>query len=345
MAELPANHGKHGNPADAVDSASPANSTTPQHMAVALARLRIRHLQMLDALRRLGSLRRAAVELGITQSAAVSLIDDMEFAFGVALVVRDRSGTTLTQLALAIAARARVAVEEVTRARELVLRTGQTGGRLRVGASPYLISALVPGMVALLQEQLPGTAIEIREGTLDELVAHLVNGELDAVLGSVDRAAVLSSLVKLEATFLSSEPMCVVAGKGHPLFGRKNATLDEVLAGPWVLPHSSSHIREILDSGVFDVGRPPVAPLVECRGILNLLGIASATKALTVAPQSEIARRTWRGRITQVSSPLRLAAPPYAFVNRRYEQQVPDVLALRHCALAVARDLFGGSPP
>jgi molybdate transport repressor ModE-like protein len=312
----------------------------PQRMTVAISRLRIRHLQMLDALERLGSLRRAAVELGVTQPAAIALVNDMEYAFGAPLVVRDRSGTTLTQPALALAARARVAVEEITRAKEQIQRTAQPGARLRLGASPYLISALIPGMVALLQEQLPGVAIEIHEGTLDELVADLARGELDAVLGSVERAAVLASLVELEATFLSSEPMCIAASKGHPLFGRKNATLDEVLSGPWVLPLVTSHIREVFDSGVFDAGHPPVEPLVECRGILNMLGLASMTRALTVAPQSEIARRTWRGRITQVASPLLLAAPPYAFVNRRYKQQMPAVLALRHCALSVAREAF-----
>lgn len=316
----------------------------PRHSnakGVALSRLRIRHLQVLEALQRLGSLRRVAAELGLTQTATVSLIDDLEHAFGVPLVVRDHTGTTLTRAALPIVARARLAIEEVTIARDLALQTRESRGRLRIGASPYLIGALLPVMIAELCQQMPDTQIDVREGTLDTLVDELVNGDLDALMGSVDRATVLSSAIALETTFLIAEPMCVVAGKGHALFGGKSASLAEVLQGPWVLPHVTSHIRGLVDNAVFDNGSAPITPHIECRGIMNMLGIAATAGLLTVAPQSEVGRNAWKGRASIVSSPLKLQAPPYVFVNRPYAQQLPDLLTLRSCAFAAAKRLFG----
>lgn len=309
---------------------------------VALSRLRIRHLQVLETLARLGSLRRVAAELGLTQTATVSLIDDLEYAFGVPLVVRDHTGTTLTRAALPIVARARLAIEEVTMARDLALRAGEAGGRLRIGASPYLIGSLLPVMIAQLRQQIPSTQIEVREGTLDTLVDDLVKGDLDALMGSVDRATVLSSAVALETTYLIAEPMCVVAGKGHALFEGRPGSLREVLQGPWVLPPVTSHIRGLVDSAVFDTGSTPITPHIECRGIMNILGIAASAGMLTVAPQSEVGRKAWKGRAAIVTSPLSLKAPPYAFVNRLYAQQMPELLALRSCAFTVAKRMFGG---
>ncbi|HVE54836.1 MAG TPA: LysR family transcriptional regulator, partial [Ramlibacter sp.] len=276
---------------------------TPPSLPAAFGRLRLRHLQLLDALERLGSLRRAAMELGIAQPAAVVLVDDLEHAFGLRLVERTRTGTTLTPAAHGVVARARVAIEEVAQAREAAWLAASGRGRLRLGASPYLISALLPQLLVALRAELPGTTIDVREGTLDTLVDELAAGRLDALLGSADRA-LLARAVDLEADFLGVEPMSVVAGKGHPLHGKPRATLDVVLAGPWILPHASSHIRTLVDTAVFDLGRPPLEPAVECRGILNMMGMAAASGLLTVAPRTEIARPPWRRRLAVVESPL-----------------------------------------
>jgi DNA-binding transcriptional LysR family regulator len=321
-------------------STSPARTAEPLHTSHAVSRLRIRHLQLLDALQRLGSLRRAATELGLAQPAAVTLVDDLEHAFGVQLVVREHTGTTLTPAAHAVVARARLAIQEVFEAREEARHAHSAGGRLRIGASPYLISALLPGVVGRMHSEVPGTRIDIHEGTLGTLATDLIEGRLDAVLGSVDRATVLSTAVKLEAVFLGTEPMYVVAGSGHPLYGTKKATLEDVLAGPWALPHASSHIRELVDTAVFDLGHPPLAPMVECRGLLNLMGIAASAGLLTIAPKAEIARGDWPGRLAIVRSPLRFHPRPYAIVSRRYAQHLPQIAVLRRCVKDLVKTLI-----
>ena len=340
---MPAVEVQAGSVVDANDRSGLGSEALPA-LSGAMAKLRLRHLQLLDALDRLGSLRQVALELGIKQPATLSLIDDLEFAFGMPLVVRERGGSKLTPAARALLGRVRLAVQEVAMARQQALRSSVAGGgRLRLGASPYLISALLPELVAQLRRDRPGLEVDIREGTLDALVADLVQGELDAVLGSVDRAAVLSSAVTLDASFLVAERLCIVAGRGHPLYARKSATLAEVLAGPWVLPHTVSHIRGIVDSAVFDSGAPPLEPKVECRGIHNLLSIAAAGGLLTVAPGSEVARPAWRGRVALLDSPLRLQAPPYVFVSRRYAQPAPEMQALRELAGQAAQRLLGAA--
>jgi DNA-binding transcriptional LysR family regulator len=318
-------------------------STTLHHgdISAAVSRLRVRHLQAIDALARLGSLRQVALELGLTQPATLTLVNDLEHAFGTPLVARTRSGTVLTPAGAAVLARSRVALQEVEMAMVLASRSGGTGGLVRFGASPYLISALVPEVVASMRKQWPTVELDVREGTLDALIGELTAGELDAVLGSVDRATVLGGSPSLSATPLLDEEMCVVAGKGHPLFGARRGSLAQVLAGPWALPHASSHIRTLFDGAVIDTDSTLVRPAVECRGILNLLNMAAAAGLLTIAPLAEVARKEWAGRVVRVETPLRLLAPPYVFVSRRYAKAVPEVAALKACVEAAARRLAG----
>jgi DNA-binding transcriptional LysR family regulator len=308
-------------------------------ISTAVSRLRVRHLQTLDALARLGSLRQVALELGLTQPATLTLVNDLEHAFGTALVDRTRNGTALTAAGAAVLTRSRVALQEVMIATQVASRSGGTGVRVRFGASPYLISALVPEVVAAMRKQWPSIELDVREGTLDALIDELDAGGLDAVLGSVDRATVLGGSRSLHATPLVGEEMCVVAGRGHPLFAAKRGSLAQVLQGPWALPHASSHIRTLFDGAVFDTNAAMVAPAVECRGILNLLGIAAAAGLLTIAPRAEVARKQWSGRVVRVESLLKMRASPYVFVSRRYAQALPEVAALQECAQAAARRL------
>lgn len=307
----------------------------------ALSRLRIRHLQALDILQRVGSLRQVAIELGITQPSALSLIDDLEFAFGTPLVVRDHSGTRLTPAARAVLARTRVALQEVAMGRQIALQHGGATARLRLGASPYLIGVAVPAMLARVREHLPDVRIDIQEGALDVLVTRLAQGELDAVLGNVERATLASNGLSLDQTLLGSEPLYVVAGPGHPLHGQATASLRDALAGPWALPHAASHIRNLFDSAVFDAGAPPVVPQVECRGLLNLLAIAQASSMLTIAPATEIAKPMWSRDLTRLDCGMTLRVPPYVLLSRHYAPPIPEVEVLKACAQAVAAALFG----
>ena len=59
-----------------------ASSAQAPTLSAVMGRLRLRHLQVLDALERLGSLRQAALALAIKQPVVLSMIDDLEHAVG-----------------------------------------------------------------------------------------------------------------------------------------------------------------------------------------------------------------------------------------------------------------------
>lgn len=314
----------------------------PQLLSVALSRLRLRHFQALDVLQQQGSLRRVAAELGLSQSATVALINDLEHAFGITLVKREKNGSTLTAEAEMLIARSKIILQEVELIQRHAVNSRQSAGTLRIGASPYLISVLIPQMLSLFNKKKGGVYIDIQEDTLDVLLQKLAEGELDAVIGNADKADTLSFPVELEQSVLWDESLSIIVGQGHPLFYLEQANLEQILQGPWILPHGDSHIRHLVDKAISALDAPPLDPMIECRGILNLINLAAATGGLSIAPTSEINQFLWRDRVRLIPCPVKIAIPPYAFITRKYKKPLSLLEDMRQCARDAVASLARG---
>ncbi|SMG28220.1 LysR family transcriptional regulator [Cedecea sp. NFIX57] len=313
-------------------------------LSVALSRLRLRHFQALDALQQLGSLRRVAAELGLSQSATVALINDLEHAFGITLVKREKQGSTLTSEAEMLIARSKIILQEVALVQQHTLQSRDIGGRVRIGASPYLISFLLPQMLNLFRTQHGNVYVDIQEDTLDALLQKLVEGELDAVIGNVDTTATLSPGVELAQIFLWDESLSIIAGRGHALYDHAHATLEQILEGPWILPHADSHIRHLVDKAISMLNAPPLVPMIECRGILNLINLTAATAGLSIAPTSQINQFLWHDRVKLIPCPVNIAIPPYAFITRKYKKPLSLLDDMQRCATEAVALLANGEP-
>src|SRR4051812_21456544 len=122
-------------------------------------------LELLLAVARLGSLGRAARELGITQPAASSRIRAMERRLGVALVDRSPRGSRLTGPGALVTDWARRVVEaaEAFDAGVHALRD-RRDSRLRVAASMTIAEYLLPGWLIALRTLRPDTAVSLLAG-------------------------------------------------------------------------------------------------------------------------------------------------------------------------------------
>ena len=146
-------------------------------------RLRFRHLQLLLALQRGGSLRAAAQTMNLTQPALSKALGEIESAFGVPLFDRTARGLTPT-------ARGRVALhgaalllaelghlqQEVTGAEPAVL--------LRVGAPPFVAQGYLPPVFARLTAAPVSMRVVLLEERVPLLLRALAAGEVDALVSS-----------------------------------------------------------------------------------------------------------------------------------------------------------------
>src|SRR5471030_2463294 len=95
------------------------------------------------------SIRAAARMLGLTQPAVTKTIRELESEFGLALVLRDGNGVSLTEYGLAFRVHAQLLINEMRRTREAIeaMRYG-VGGMVRIAVSPTVAASLLPDAFA-----------------------------------------------------------------------------------------------------------------------------------------------------------------------------------------------------
>ncbi|MFD8420921.1 LysR family transcriptional regulator [Streptomyces sp. NPDC059668] len=210
-------------------------------------------LELLLAVARLGSLGRAAREVGITQPAASSRIRSMERQLGVALVDRSPRGSRLTDAGALVTDWARRVVEaaEAFDAGAQALRD-RRDSRLRVAASMTIAEYLLPGWLIALRGQRPDTAVSLLAGNSTAVAERLLTGAAD--LGFVEGLSVPAGL---DSAVIAHDRLIVVTAPGHP-WARRRAPLEgpELAATPLILREEGSGTRQVLDAALGGLARP-----------------------------------------------------------------------------------------
>ncbi|MEV0276084.1 LysR family transcriptional regulator [Streptomyces sp. NPDC050610] len=229
-------------------------------------------LQLLLAVARLGSLGRAARELGITQPAASSRIRSMERMLGVSLVERSPRGSTLTPSGALVTDWARRIVEaaEAFDVGAQALR-GRRDSRLRVAASMTIAEYLLPGWLIALRGNRPDTAVSLFAGNSAAVAERILGGAAD--IGFVEGLRVPPGL---DGAIIGHDHLVVVVAPAHP-WARRRTPLDpaELAATPLILRERGSGTRQVLDAALADHGGL-TAPLLE-------LASTTAAKAAVVS--------------------------------------------------------------
>ncbi|MFJ6835149.1 LysR family transcriptional regulator [Streptomyces sp. NPDC091209] len=279
-------------------------------------------LELLLAVARLGSLGRAARELGITQPAASSRIRSMERLLGVALVDRSPRGSRLTREGALVTDWARRVVDaaEAFDAGAQALRD-RRDSRLRVAASMTIAEYLLPGWLIALRAQRPDTAVSLLAGNSAGVAERLLSGEAD--LGFVEGLSVPSGL---DATVIAHDRLIVVTAPGHP-WARRRAPLAaaELAATPLILREEGSGTRQVLDTALGGLARP----LIELSSTTAVK--ASAVNGAGPAVLSELA-------LGEELSAHRLVSIPLADV--RLTRALRAVWPTGHRPTGPARDLL-----
>ena len=175
----------------------------------------------------------AARTLALSQPSVSNQVALLEREIGARLIRRDpggleltREGEILLEHADAIAERFALAAEQLAEAGSAI-RT-----RLRIGAFPTAIAALLPAAVATLRREQPDARVNVDEGG-PELVARVRSGELHLALTFQDAARPRAEPAGVERHDLLREHFLVALGPQHPLADRAQVALADLSDDPW----------------------------------------------------------------------------------------------------------------
>lgn len=253
-------------------------------------------MELLLAVARLGSLGRAARELGISQPAASGRLRAMETQLGVALVRRSPSGSRLTDEGALVSEWARRVLEaaEAFDAGARALR-GRRDSRLRVAASMTVAEYLLPGWLIALHGRHPGTAVSLAAGNSVTVAQQIVAGEAD--LGFVEGVDVPPGL---DAVTIGHDRLLVVTAPAHPWARRRTGvSADELAATPLVLREQGSGTRQVLDAALAGHGGPAV-PLLELASTTAVKAATLSGAGPAVLSELAVAEELAAGRLREI---------------------------------------------
>lgn len=209
-------------------------------------------LRAFAAVVRLGSVKRAAEELGVSESAISLHIRALRNELGDQLFTRTGSGLAFTPGGLRLASRAAELLGLTDRTIREVSQAGQGRRMLRLATSTLFAEHAAPGLIELFASRANDLTVEMsvhRATTFDELLRERV---VDAAIGPyVDR----SDDAIRTLPFLKYRIVPVVAGD-HPLAGRGSVDVAELRQQAWLLGPSATGRLGIVPGLVRRIGVP-----------------------------------------------------------------------------------------
>jgi DNA-binding transcriptional LysR family regulator len=213
--------------------------------------MNINQLRYFVAVVDLGSYRKAAELLSVSQPALSNSIRTLEEAFQVPLLERGKGGVKPTAYGTTVYHFFKSALDSMKRARKEVefLRKGAKG-HVAVGAPTGMIDQLLPGIITKVSSRESRLTFSVKYGYLNDLLTSLRRGELDFLLTPYWPGTDLSGDLQFEK-YLDLR-ISIYARSEHPLARKSSVSLEDLLAARWILPESAgmrTFLKQIFGDG------------------------------------------------------------------------------------------------
>ncbi|KAB2593789.1 MULTISPECIES: LysR family transcriptional regulator [Streptomyces] len=212
-----------------------------------------RHLRVLRAVATTGSFSAAARELGCTQPAVSQQMKALESSAGTTLLIRTGREMRLTQAGEALVRHASGILAGLTAAEEEVAAiAGLRAGRVRLVSFPSGSSTLVPGALAALRAEHPGTRVSLVEAEPPRSVGLLRDGDCDIAL-AFRYGTTGGEWDDLVVRPLLTDRLIGLVPDGHRLADAESVSIGELADESWIAgcPRCRRQLVEVCEASGF----------------------------------------------------------------------------------------------
>jgi DNA-binding transcriptional LysR family regulator len=283
-------------------------------------------LRYFDAIVRLGSIRAAAQQLRIAQSAVSRQVQSLEDEVGAKLFERSRRGVQLTQAGSLLRDYVQEASFQAERLRsELDALQNLRRGTVRLTVVESAVPHLVPTAIADFRQEHPGIAFCVQVAGSRQVLAAVKEGETDIGV-AFGRSGMPEVMVKGRVM----EPLCAVMRADHPLATLPSVSMRQTLQWPIGIPLTGGGTVALVDAALAAAGLR-LTPAIETNSIDLLRRFALSGDGITFLPRLMVAGEAPDSRLAMV--PVEDAAMGQSHV---------EVVTLRGRALPLAAEAFVG---
>jgi LysR family transcriptional regulator of abg operon len=261
----------------------------PDHL---VAKLRFRHLRMLQVLQTSGSLRAASQALNLTQPALSKALSEIENAFGFALFLRTARGLAPTAQGEVVLRGANLLLEELTHLRSDALTADRFTAKIRIGAPPFVAQTYLCGVIEKLVNHATPIRVQLVEQRVPALIRALQQGEIDALITTFPLQMLESGAGAFQYVRLFEVQFAVVASAKHPLVRSRRVDWTRLSQERWVMPAEGSMGRKLIEDCFTHAGLPAPLPVIESTSPTTSVQFIAAGLGIGIVPDMNLLRRS-----------------------------------------------------
>jgi DNA-binding transcriptional LysR family regulator len=201
-------------------------------------RLKLQDLHVLMTVMQTGGMGKAAQRLNLTQPAISRSIAQLEHAFGVRLLDRDRQGIRPTEYGRALLDCGVAVFDDLLQGvKNIEFLADPTAGDVRIGCNPFLAASFGSAVVDRLSRRYPRIVFHALAAPTEILHRALVERDVDLLI-----AQKIGPFADGQFGFetLYDDDYVVMAGANNPWTRRRRIELAELVNEAWVLPPPES---------------------------------------------------------------------------------------------------------
>lgn len=259
-----------------------------------LAKVRVRHLQVLVKLAEMRHVHRTAQAMGLTQPAVTLLLADLERLVEAPLFLRHAKGVTPTPLANDLLPLVRHMLSRLEEGAEVVAsRLARDAGVVRAVATVAGANGLLADCLPALAQALPQLQVQVSEVDPTALSATLAAGAADVVFCRQ------VPVVPQGWAFVPclNDRFVVVCGIHHPWARRRRLSLNELRGARWLPNAMATAARDRFETLLAQQGWAPQTCQVITRISALTWTLLDAEPLLCLVPYSVVRPWVLRGQL------------------------------------------------
>ncbi|WP_226876392.1 LysR family transcriptional regulator [Microbulbifer hainanensis] len=289
-----------------------------------------RRLSALVAVFELGDVSRAASQLRVTRASINASVRELESLLEAPLFEAHRP----TVLCETLVGHIKLAFSLIRHGLDdIASLEGEIRGRVVVGTLPYSRTLLAPRTIHRVLESHPLVQISTQEGPYGLLESSLRNGDLDLIIGATRD---LENSATLATETLFEDKLAVVARGGHPLTGKQELELLDLMEFGWVLPARSTPARRLFDRYLAERGLPLPAQTVETSSLSTVRGLLLESDRVALLSGRQVYYDERAGLLQTLPIDLHDTYRPIGITLRRHTTPSPAarvlIAQLHECA-------------
>jgi len=273
---------------------------------------KFRHMQVLVKLAEVGSMRRAALAVNMTQPAISQLVSELEKLLETELFFRHAKGvepTETTKELLPVAQRILSALGDG--AESVANRLQQQSGVVRVSASAAALGGMIQGTLDRFATRHPGIQVHILQMNDTDPLRGIVEQSADIVC--TREPAVVPEGWTFERC--AADELIAVCGSNHPFAARQVIATEELGRTKWLMNRVGSVARQRFEDIASEHGWPQDC---RCQMIMHIPELTKEMlgkgKYLAIVPRSVALPWLASAEVVELQTEINSPLPPLGFL-------------------------------